>query len=75
VPRFKNAWSNTSTPPKRLRGVVLNEAMEVFMSQYLVKHKDNITLPSIYNVIKNAIFCLSVDEYELNVPVRMHKII
>jgi hypothetical protein len=38
VPRTKNAWSYTSTPPIRLNGVVLS----------LKKHKDNFTCTSVF---------------------------
>jgi hypothetical protein len=33
VPRSKNAWSYTSTPPIRLHGVVLSEAQDNFMER------------------------------------------
>jgi len=36
-----NAWIHTSIHPTRLHGVVLNDARDVFMMSYLVKHTDN----------------------------------
>jgi hypothetical protein len=40
----KNVWNYTYTPPICLHGMVLNLAMDSFMTWYLVKHRDNFTL-------------------------------
>jgi hypothetical protein len=53
VPRSKNAWSYTSTPPY------------VFMAWCFVKHRDNFTFTLSINMFSIATFELMLRELEL----------
>jgi hypothetical protein len=78
VPRSKNAWSYTSTPPILLHGVVLNEVMDPFRPWYLVKHRGNFTSPSCHDGVLN-LTCVPVSKpsfYRLRgLPYTLHPVV